>query len=136
MIHCDVLVIDDDMDDIEFLTTSLTECGVYKVHFVHSSEEAFQYLGKVFPDCIPQLIVCNFFLVTGNAIGFATTLREMLTHKHIIVMVWSSSLSDIQKENLRKLEIFDYHSKPISLDGFKVFAELVKSKLGHSSTAA
>lgn len=129
MIHCDVLIIDDDMDDIEFLSSALTESGDCRVHFVHSTEEAFRYLNEVFPDCIPRLVVCDFFLTIGNAIDFVAALKEMPSHKDVVVIVWSSSLSNIREEKLRMLDVFDYHSKPISSANFRDFADLIKSKI-------
>ena len=59
MIHCEILIIEDDHDDIKVLTEAFNKSGVEKIHFVYSVEDAFMYLEQVYSECVPKLIVTD-----------------------------------------------------------------------------
>ncbi len=126
MVHCEILIIDDDKDDIEFLTEALYKSGVDKVHFVYSAKEAFEYLKEVYPDCIPKVIVSDLFLPAVTGAEFLTDLKSMDQYKEVKVVVLSSAKPDHQIDKLYKFGDFHFLIKPSNFNGYMDIAMNIK----------
>lgn len=130
MIHCDILIIDDDIDDIEILTEALNESGVEKVHYVYSPKEAFQYLEEVHPAYKPKVIVTAFFLPATTGAEFLVDIKKMDKHKNVKVVILSSANSKKEIEKFIEMGAVDYLSKPSSYDDYLKLAAGIKSIAG------
>src|SRR5687768_10836414 len=105
MIHCDILIIDDDIDDIKLLTDIFNNRGIERIHYVYSAKEAFMYLQEVFPFCIPKAIITDFFLPGTTAVEFLTEFKAMEEYKHVAVVVLSTLKSEVQNDKLKELDV-------------------------------
>jgi CheY-like chemotaxis protein len=129
MIHCEILIIDDDQEDIDLLTDALYEKGMLKVHFVDSVTNAFNYLETVYPECIPGLIVTDMVMPGNTGADFFTELRSKEKYKGVQVVILSTSKFDQQLESLRKVGEIDFFLKPSSLDEYSTLAEDIIKKI-------
>ncbi|WP_018615805.1 response regulator [Segetibacter koreensis] len=130
MIHCDILIIDDDIDDIEILTEALNESGVEKVHFVYSPKEAFQYLDEVHPAYMPKVIVTDFYLPATTGAEFLADIKKMDKHKNLKVLILSSEKSEKEIDKFREMGAVDYLVKPSSYHDYLGVAVGIKNIAG------
>ena len=125
---CKILIIDDDEDDVEILADAFTQCGVERVHYVYTAMQAFSYLERVAPDCLPKLIVTDNILPGITGAEFLKDLKGMDKYKQIPVIVLSSTKSDTEIEKYRQMGAIDYLIKPVSYEEYVKVAAEIKSK--------
>ncbi|MBA3285054.1 MAG: response regulator [Nitrosopumilus sp.] len=130
MKYCDVLIIEDDIDDIEILMEELNKTGLEKVHYVYSAKDAFQYLEDIYPDCIPKVIVTDLFLPGLNGVEFIKQLKSQDKYKDVKVVVLSTAISEHHFEIIKELGQLDCFSKPADLAGFGKIADSIRSHIG------
>ncbi len=129
MKHCDILILDDDLDDVEMLKEVLNKDGIEKVHYVHTAIEAIQYLKELDSECIPKVIVTDLKLPGVTGVEFLTYFKTLNQFKNVSVVILSSSKNKHQTELLKDLGHLDFFEKPLSLNGYFQIVEKIKSKL-------
>jgi CheY-like chemotaxis protein len=127
---CKVLIIDDDEDDVQILSDAFTEIGVDGVHYVYSGIQAFIYLQGVEHDCLPKLIVTDHFLPGMTGAEFLKDLKGMDKYKHILVVVLSTTKTDLELARYKEIGADDYLIKPSSYDEYVKVAADIKSRAG------
>jgi CheY-like chemotaxis protein len=131
MKHCDILIIDDDIDDIELLTEILGKNGLDKVHYVFSAKAAIDYLEAVYPDCIPKVIVTDVLLPGINGLEFLTNLKAQKKFNTIKVVILSSSKSQQYMSKLNELGHSDFFEKPNDLNGYLSIINVIRNKINN-----
>ncbi|HEX8333341.1 MAG TPA: response regulator [Segetibacter sp.] len=130
MKHCEILIIDDDKDDIEILSEAFIDSGVESIHSVASVREAFKYLEAVYPDCIPKLIITDFYLPITTGAEFLQQMKLMDKYKDVHVILVSSVRSDSEVERFKALGALDYLAKPVSYGAYLEATAKMKSSIG------
>ncbi len=126
---CKILVIDDDEDDVEILTNAFLQSGVDAVHHVKTAMQAFMYLETAADECLPKLVITDNFLPGISGKEFLADLKGMEKYKDIPVVVLSTSKSDDEIEEYKKMGIMDYVVKPSSYDEYVRVAGNIKAKV-------
>jgi CheY-like chemotaxis protein len=126
---CKILMIDDDEDDVEILANAFLRSGVNAVHHVKTAMQAFMYLETLEHEALPKLIITDNFLPGISGKEFLADLKGMEKYKHIPVVVLSTSKTDEEIEEYRKIGILDYVVKPSSYDEYVRVAENIKAKV-------
>jgi CheY-like chemotaxis protein len=132
MAYCKILIIDDDTDDVEILADAFTQSGVDCVHYVHSAMQAFIYLEEV-PTCedLPKLIVTDHYLPGITGPEFLKDLKTMDRYRHIPVVVLSTSKTEAQIEQYRRMGAADYLKKPTSYSEYLKVADYLARRIPH-----
>ncbi len=103
-----LLIIDDDPDFIELITTLLKKIGMNEVHCVSSEIEAISYLTNNSPD----LILLDVMLPKINGFSMGKIIREM-SHSNIPILYITANKNFRQDFNLVEDKLSDHLYKPI-----------------------
>ena len=119
-----VLVIDDDVVLARAFVRALAGEG-YRVHAVHSAEDALRELQADPPD----VIILDFRMPRINGVGFLYRLRAQTAHHNTPVMVVTGDalLSDEVRGELRDLGA-EMRLKPVSLEELVATTRLLVSR--------
>jgi CheY-like chemotaxis protein len=90
--------------------------------------QAFIYLESVAHECLPKLIVTDNFLPGISGKEFLADLKSMDKYKHIPVVVLSTSKSNDDIEEYKRMGMLDYVVKPPSYSEYVKVAENIKAK--------
>lgn len=110
----DILLIEDNRDDAEFLIYCFSEEEVNIIN-VRTSEEGLEYLKK---DSHPSMIILDLNLPGISGFEFLEELKGDEDLKHIPVLVLSSSKSEEDIIKAYKKYANSYIRKPILIDDF------------------
>lgn len=118
-----ILLVEDDPDDVFFLTEALRKAGVRQaVRVVRDGREAIDYLGGAGPygdrarHPLPCLVLLDIKLPRESGLGVLRWLRGCQEHKDLpVVMLTSSDLPDDRAEASRH-GIEAYRVKPLRMD--------------------
>lgn len=129
-----VLLIDDDEDDLEIISSSLELQGIRTKCF-NSGEEALIYL-KLIEDVLdkPLLIILDYNMPKINGQQMLGLLKDTKTSKDIRVVMYSTSISADLKKDLSDLGAFECFKKPDSYRGIEAQTVIFKN-LVHSFTS-
>lgn len=100
MNHCQILMIDDDPDDLEILSTCFEQLGAEDFLAVSSANAAYDYLNSVEDnENLPKLVVTDLSMPDISGFDLLEALKNNKRYKHIPVIVYSTSSlqADIQK---------------------------------------
>lgn len=128
MNSCKILIIDDDEDDIGFLSEAFSLCGVDSVHYVFSAIKAFMYLEQVSHNCLPKLIVTDLHLPGMSGADFLADLKGMEKYRHIHVVVLSTTKNAGELEKYQNMGALDYLVKPSTFEEYVQVAAEIKSR--------
>ena len=128
MSPCDILIIDDDLDDLEILAEAFSKSGVQCVHYVHTAMQAFMYLESVKP-ALPKLIVTDYYLAGITGPEFLHDLKQMNLYKAIPVVVLSTNKSPMEIEKYKALGILEFIEKPNTYEDYLNIALTLTSKI-------
>ncbi|HVE61714.1 MAG TPA: response regulator [Chitinophagaceae bacterium] len=130
MKECKILIVDDDLDDVEILSSALQDTGVDRVHYEHTAMQAFIYLESIqLPAKLPKLIVIDAYLPGITGAEFLADLKQMELYKAIHVIVLSTLKTEKEIERYRQLGAIDYLVKPNSYEEYVKVAADIKSKI-------
>ena len=120
-----ILVVDDDAEDRFIIQDGFTEVGAADIaHYEEDGEKALQYLEScIAQNCLPCLIILDLNMPRLNG---TQTLRAIKTDKRlrdIHVLIYSTSLNRIEKEECMLLGAEEYIIKPLT------FSESLKKAL-------
>lgn len=128
-----ILLIDDDEDDLEIMSSSLALHGVRTKCF-DSGEKALLYL-KLIEDVSdqPVLIILDYNMPRVNGQQMLVLLKGTKLIKDIPVVMYSTAISAVLKKDLSELGAFESFRKPDSYRGIQVQTAIFKD-LVHSFT--
>jgi len=107
-----ILMIDDDEDDLEMLTSELEKNGMKTKPF-DSSTKALFYLTLQHDDMgLPSLIILDYNMPKYNGRQVLQAIKDNKITKDIPVVVYSTSMSNVLKNQLLAAGAADCFEKP------------------------
>ena len=130
MADCKILIIDDDEEDVEILSSAFNQCGVDSIHYVFTAMQAFMYLQEKEHDKLPRLIVTDHYLPGITGVELLNDLKGMGKYEHIPVIVLATTKSPTEIEKYKQMGVIDYIVKPVTYDEYVRVAADIKRKAG------
>jgi len=129
-----ILMVDDDAEDRMLMQEMFAEIGAPDVaHYEESGEKALSYLENLSADELPAIIVLDLNMPKLNGTQVLKLIKKNEKLKDITVIIFSTSVNHLEREQTLKLGAHSYIIKPSSYEGclekaryFKNFA-LIKS---------
>jgi CheY-like chemotaxis protein len=112
-----ILMVDDDDEDRMLMQTMFDEIGEPGIaHYEESGETAFSYLEQLSDNELPSVIVLDLNMprLTGTQVLKKLKANEKL--KDITVIIYSTSVNHIEKEQTLRLGAHSYVIKPSSYE--------------------
>lgn len=111
-----ILLVDDDIEDREIIRDALGDLGYDSViHFEENGESALSFLESAFQSgTLPSMVVLDLNMPRMNG---TQTLRQLKTDerfKDIPVVIYSTSLNNIERDECLALGAHSYVIKPVS----------------------
>jgi DNA-binding response OmpR family regulator len=119
-----IILIDDDEDDLETLSSSLQLAGV-RVKTFDSGKKALSYLNLMIEE-LPSLIILDYNMPRINGQQVLILLKGHHNTMNIPVVMYSTSISLVFKKVLLQLGALDCFVKPTSHSEFKSQVALFK----------
>jgi response regulator RpfG family c-di-GMP phosphodiesterase len=95
-----ILMIDDDEDDLEMLSSGLKKKGI-KVKTFNSSTKALFYLTLVSGNMeLPSLIIMDYNMPARNGYDVLLSIKDNNDTKDIPVAIYSTTISDVLRQQL------------------------------------
>lgn len=118
-----ILLADDDKEDQLILSDAFQQIGITDaVHFEDNGEGALQHLERSFQDeALPQLIILDLNMPRMNGTQTLRILKEDVRFSHIPIIIYSTSLNNIERDECIRLGAHSYIIKPLT------FSEYIKS---------
>ncbi|MDH7463061.1 response regulator [Chitinophagaceae bacterium 26-R-25] len=132
MTQAKILLVDDDMEDRFLIEDSFKEIGVSDLlHFEENGENALNYLEQSFyKDALPCLIILDLNMPKMNGTQILRFLKDNDKFINLPVIIFSTSLNAIEKEECLRLGAYSYVIKPVfykdSIDTARMFYDLSK----------
>ncbi|MBV9960808.1 MAG: response regulator [Parafilimonas sp.] len=112
-----ILMIDDDPEDRMLMQDMFAELGAPEVaHYEESGETALSYLDTLSNNELPSVIVLDLNMPKLNGTQVLRLLKENEKFKDITVIIYSTSVNHIEKEQTLKLGAHSYVIKPSSYE--------------------
>jgi two-component system response regulator len=112
-----ILMIDDDAEDRMLMQDMFEEIGLPEVaHYEESGETAISYLEKLPSAELPSVIVLDLNMPRLNGTQVLRILKTDERLKDITVIIYSTSVNHIEKEQTLKLGAHSYVIKPSSYE--------------------
>ncbi|RYF45085.1 MAG: response regulator [Chitinophagaceae bacterium] len=125
-----ILLVDDDLDDLEILSSALLKSGAGKVNCVYTCAEAYKYLREAtLLNTLPQLIITDHYLPDIIGTAFISDLSIIPEYKDIPVMVLSTQQSASDRDKYQKMGVVDFFTKPNTEEEYLVMAKRVVDRL-------
>jgi CheY-like chemotaxis protein len=126
-----ILLIDDDEDDLEMFSSGLEKKGI-QVKTFDSSTKALLYLTLMSGNMdLPSLIIMDYSMPKKNGHQVLLQLKNNADTKNIPVVIHSTGMADLLKEQLLGAGALDCFDKPWNFQEFttqvEVFWELAFS---------
>ncbi|SFQ43377.1 response regulator [Parafilimonas terrae] len=113
-----ILMVDDDAEDRMLMQDMFTEIGVPDVAcYADSGETALHYLEDLPDDKLPSVILLDLNMPRLNGTQVLKILKQNEKLKDITVIIYSTSVNNIEKEQSLKLGAHSYVIKPSSYNG-------------------
>src|SRR5919205_4510910 len=112
-----ILLVDDDRDDRAILADAFTDLGTpNSIHFEENGEKALAYVEQCYESnaSLPCLVVLDLNMPRMNGTQTLRHLKNDERYKNIPVIIYSTSLNGIEKEECMKLGAYDYIIKPLT----------------------
>lgn len=118
-----ILLADDDKEDQLILSDAFEQIGITNVvHFEDNGENALRHLEQCFTsNALPQLIILDLNMPRMNGTQTLRLVKKDDRFKHIPIIIYSTSLNNIEKDECIRLGAHSYIIKPLT------FSEYVKS---------
>ncbi|MDH5367298.1 MAG: response regulator [Cyclobacteriaceae bacterium] len=121
-----ILIIDDDILDIKIMLRALKDTNfTCRTYVVNNGKEALEYLVDKQNEK-PWLIFSDINMPIMNGVEF---LNEKLKYKHLVkipVIIFTTSNTEVDRNNCLKAGASGYMVKPIEHDNFKKLINSVK----------
>jgi len=126
-----ILLIDDDEDDLEMLSSSLNAIGVKTRSFVEAWKAIYYLHLLTATSDVPEFILLDFNMPGMNGSQVLELLKKNKTTSAIPVVIYSTHLSPVFRNALLSLGAFDCLAKPSVFKDFtaqmKYFKDLALS---------
>lgn len=134
-----ILLIDDDKDDLEMLSSGLEKKGM-KVKTFDSAAKALFYLTLTSGNSeLPLLIIMDYDMPKKNGQQVLSLIKGNGDTKDIPVVIYSTSMPDLLKKQLSNAGALDCFSKPWTCQEFntqiEIFQELAFSFITNKKLA-
>jgi CheY-like chemotaxis protein len=111
-----ILLVDDDAEDREIIKDALNDLGYHSVfHFEENGEKALSFLETAFDSGnLPSIVILDLNMPRMNG---TQTLRKLKTDPRftsIPVIIYSTSLNNIERDECLALGAHSYVIKPVS----------------------
>ena len=106
-----ILMVDDDPEELILIEEALLDVG-QKVHYEVNGVEALNYLNSC--EQLPCLIVLDLNMPKLNGTETLVQLKSNDKYKDITVVIYSTSVNNVEKEKCRNLGAHSYLVKPLS----------------------
>lgn len=124
-----IMVVDDDPDDIDILSSSLKNKGVAVKSFL-TGEQAMQYLKEdTEVNLMPSLIILDYNMPKNNGQEMLIWIKSNAVTSNIPVVMYSTYLSDVFQISLKNMGAFACLVKPFNYAVFKEQVELFKAMM-------
>ncbi|HTJ13214.1 MAG TPA: response regulator [Dinghuibacter sp.] len=119
------MLADDDREDQFIIAEAFEEIGVKDVlHFVENGENALTWLEACAADgSLPELIVLDLNMPKMNGTQTLLRLKEDERFRHIPVIIYSTSLNNIERDECIRLGAHSYVIKGITFNECKIIAK-------------
>ncbi len=129
-----ILIIDDDPDDHNFIKAAISEFGMrINVISVFDGLQGVKYLGlsefNSVPKTLPDLIICDINMPFMNGIDFVEKLKGIEYCKNIPVFILSTSCDEETKKKLIALGALDCLIKPVYVSNYKILLADIFNKV-------
>ena len=112
-----ILMVDDDPEDRMLMQDMFKEIGAPGVvHYEESGETALSYLHKLSDGELPSVIILDLNMPKLNGTQVLRLLKTDERFKEITVIIYSTSVNHIEKEQTLKLGAHSYVIKPSSYE--------------------
>jgi CheY-like chemotaxis protein len=114
-----ILLIDDDEDDIEMLSSSLKLHGVRIMTF-RSGHKAMSYFedAATFAE-MPSLIIIDYNMPLLNGLETLIMIKSIDCIRHIPVVIYSTTINPLLERNAREFGAFACESKAVNVTDFR-----------------
>ncbi|HEU4552700.1 MAG TPA: response regulator [Chitinophaga sp.] len=114
--YAKILMVDDDAEDRQIIKDTFDDLGYGAViHFEENGEEAIRYLHQcVQQGNIPSLIILDLNMPKMNGTQTLRFLKEEIAFAGIPVIIFSTSLNPIERDECLALGAYTYIIKPVS----------------------
>jgi two-component system response regulator len=114
--YAKILMVDDDAEDRQIIKDTFDDLGYGAViHFEENGEEAIRYLHQcVQQGSIPSLIILDLNMPKMNGTQTLRFLKEEIAFAGIPVIIFSTSLNPIERDECLALGAYTYIIKPVS----------------------
>jgi CheY-like chemotaxis protein len=128
-----ILVVDDDKEDHMILLEYFTDAGLHEqVLFVENGQRALEYLEATDDGELPRLIILDLNMPILNGTQTLLKIKQNAAHKHIPVIVYSTSENETEKRKCLSFGANAYMVKPLTFDDgvemIRVFASYLNGK--------
>jgi CheY-like chemotaxis protein len=121
-----VLLAEDDVDDVEFLTACLQNLDqAIEIRVFSSGDQTISYFENLSNDQLPGLIILDYNLPAINGCQILTVLAENERYRAIPKIIWSTSNSSFFENECMDRGASAYFVKPADLSGYVNLAEKV-----------
>jgi CheY-like chemotaxis protein len=111
-----ILLVDDDVEDREIIEDALGDLGYQSViHFEENGEKALSFLETAFNSgTLPSMVVLDLNMPRMNGTQTLRRLKTDRRFKDIPVIIYSTSLNRIERDECLALGAHSYVIKPVS----------------------
>lgn len=112
-----ILMIDDDVEDRMLMQDMFVEIGAADIaHYEENGEDAMLYLEQLSMNELPAVIVLDLNMPKLNGTQVLKMLKADKKLRDITVIIYSTSVNHIEKEQTLKLGAHSYVIKPSSYE--------------------
>jgi CheY-like chemotaxis protein len=113
-----ILLVDDDKEDQIIINDAFIEVGGKDlVHYEGNGEKALKYLERCFVEgSLPHLVILDLNMPRLNGTQTLRAIKSDHRFRNLRVMIYSTSLNPIEKEECMLLGAEDYVIKPIAYE--------------------
>jgi CheY-like chemotaxis protein len=114
-----IILIDDDEDDLEMLSTSLEPHGV-RIRTFRSGYNAMSYFEQAdIYNEMPSLIIIDYNMPMLNGLETLVMIKNKASIRHIAVVIYSTTINPLFERNAREFGAFACESKAVNLFDIK-----------------
>jgi CheY-like chemotaxis protein len=120
-----ILLADDDREDQFIIAEAFDEIGAGDIlHFEENGENVLSWLEKsIDTDALPELIVLDLNMPKMNGTQTLLHLKQDPRFRHIPVIIYSTSLNNIERDECIRLGAHSYVIKGITFSECKTIAK-------------
>jgi CheY-like chemotaxis protein len=111
-----ILLVDDDVEDREIIKDALGDLGYQSViHFEENGERALSFLEEAYDSgTLPSMVVLDLNMPRMNGTQTLRQIKNDDRFKNIPVVIYSTSLNNIERDECLALGAHSYVIKPVT----------------------